>query len=391
MLETTSIRGFEVSEPWRSRRSSRTRARSGHAEPAGLRGTRDPGSGSGPATELDGLPGGTGLNIAHEAVDRHATARAPITWRCAGSARTGRCATSPTRTSAARRAASPTCSRASGSGRATSSAALAGRIPELYVARARHAQEPQRLQPALLGVRPRADPHAARAREREGARDDRAALRSGRSRRSAASLPDLEHVILVGEARRRDGRARNARLPAPAWPPPTTPTRSARPTRRTSRSSTSRAGRPASRRAPCTSTRRSSSHHVTGKLALDLHPEDVFWCTADPGWVTGTSYGIISPLSNGVTMIVDEAEFDAERWYGILESEARLRLVHGADGDPDDDEDGRRARPRARASRRSASSRASASRSTRPASSGARRRSASPSTTTGGRPRPAGS
>jgi acetyl-CoA synthetase len=44
----------------------------------------------------------------------------------------------------------------------------------------------------------------------------------------------------------------------------------------------------------------------------------VFWCTADPGWVTGTSYGIISPLTNGVTTIVDEGDFDAERWYRIL-------------------------------------------------------------------------
>ena len=61
------------------------------------------------------------------------------------------------------------------------------------------------------------------------------------------------------------------------------------------------------------------AHNVTGKLALDLHTEDVFWCTADPGWVTGTSYGIISPLTNGVTMIVDQAEFDAERWYRILQ------------------------------------------------------------------------
>jgi acetyl-CoA synthetase len=60
------------------------------------------------------------------------------------------------------------------------------------------------------------------------------------------------------------------------------------------------------------------AHHATGKLALDLHPDDVFWCTADPGWVTGTSYGIISPLTNGVTSIVDEADFDAERWYAIL-------------------------------------------------------------------------
>jgi len=62
-------------------------------------------------------------------------------------------------------------------------------------------------------------------------------------------------------------------------------------------------------------------HHVTGRYALDLHRDDVFWCTADPGWVTGTSYGIIAPLTNGVTMIVDEAEFDAERWYRILQDE----------------------------------------------------------------------
>ena len=63
------------------------------------------------------------------------------------------------------------------------------------------------------------------------------------------------------------------------------------------------------------------AHHITGRYALDLHPDDVFWCTADPGWVTGTSYGIIAPLTNGVTMIVDEAEFDAERWYRILQDE----------------------------------------------------------------------
>jgi acetyl-CoA synthetase len=63
------------------------------------------------------------------------------------------------------------------------------------------------------------------------------------------------------------------------------------------------------------------AHHVTGKYALDLHPEDIFWCTADPGWVTGTSYGIISPLSIGCTLIVDQAEFDVKRWYRILQDE----------------------------------------------------------------------
>jgi acetyl-CoA synthetase len=60
-------------------------------------------------------------------------------------------------------------------------------------------------------------------------------------------------------------------------------------------------------------------HYITGRYVLDLHPEDVFWCTADPGWVTGTSYGIIAPLLHGVTNVIDEGDFDAERWYGILE------------------------------------------------------------------------
>jgi acetyl-CoA synthetase len=63
------------------------------------------------------------------------------------------------------------------------------------------------------------------------------------------------------------------------------------------------------------------THFATGRYALDLHPEDVFWCTADPGWVTGTSYGIIAPLLHGVMSLVDEADFDAERWYGLLQDE----------------------------------------------------------------------
>jgi acetyl-CoA synthetase len=60
-------------------------------------------------------------------------------------------------------------------------------------------------------------------------------------------------------------------------------------------------------------------HYVTGKYVLDFHPEDIFWCTADPGWVTGTSYGIIAPLLHGITSIISEADFDAERWYKTLE------------------------------------------------------------------------
>ncbi len=63
-------------------------------------------------------------------------------------------------------------------------------------------------------------------------------------------------------------------------------------------------------------------HYLTGLYALDLHPDDIYWCTADPGWVTGTSYGIMAPLLHGVTSIVDQAEFDAERWYRILQNQS---------------------------------------------------------------------
>ncbi len=62
-------------------------------------------------------------------------------------------------------------------------------------------------------------------------------------------------------------------------------------------------------------------HYATGRWALDLHDDDIFWCTADPGWVTGTSYGIVAPLLHGVTSIVDEGEFDAERWLQTLQRE----------------------------------------------------------------------
>jgi acetyl-CoA synthetase len=62
-------------------------------------------------------------------------------------------------------------------------------------------------------------------------------------------------------------------------------------------------------------------HYMTGKYALDFHHGDVFWCTADPGWVTGTSYGIVAPLVHGITSIIDEGDFDAGRWFQILKKE----------------------------------------------------------------------
>ena len=63
------------------------------------------------------------------------------------------------------------------------------------------------------------------------------------------------------------------------------------------------------------------AHYATARMVLDLHSDDVFWCTADPGWVTGTSYGLIAPLALGVTCVVDEGDFAADRWYELLERE----------------------------------------------------------------------
>ena len=83
-------------------------------------------------------------------------------------------------------------------------------------------------------------------------------------------------------------------------------------------------------------------HAMSGRYALELQPGVTYWCTADPGWVTGTTYGIISPLVNRVTMIIDEAEFNLERWYGILEQEQCGHLVFGPDRHPDDDARGQR-------------------------------------------------
>ena len=54
---------------------------------------------------------------------------------------------------------------------------------------------------------------------------------------------------------------------------------------------------------------------ATGKWALDLQDDDIYWCTADPGWVTGTSYGMLAPWTNGITQLIYEGGFSASRWY----------------------------------------------------------------------------
>ncbi len=61
------------------------------------------------------------------------------------------------------------------------------------------------------------------------------------------------------------------------------------------------------------------SQYITTKYVLDLKDDDIYWCTADPGWVTGTSYGIIGPWVTGTTQCVLDAGFEANAWYAFIE------------------------------------------------------------------------
>lgn len=60
-------------------------------------------------------------------------------------------------------------------------------------------------------------------------------------------------------------------------------------------------------------------HYISGKYVLDLQDDDVYWCTADPGWVTGTSYGVFAPWLNGVTNCIVGGRFSPEQWYKMIQ------------------------------------------------------------------------
>ncbi len=269
--------------------------------------------------ELDGLPGGRGLNIAHEAVDRHATgpraSRIALRWLGKG----GR---AQDYTYADLRALTSRFANVlKGLGVAPGDRvyALAGRIPELYVAALGTLKHRSVFCPLFSAF----GPEPIRARLGIGRARVLVTTEALYRRKVAAqrfALPDLEHVLLVGDGEHptdvsgtRDYHALMATAGERFEIGPTDPEEIAL-LHFTSGTTGTPKGAVHVHQAVV-------AHHVSARYALDLHPDDVFWCTADPGWVTGTSYGIIAPLTNGVTSIVDEAEFDAERWYGILEAE----------------------------------------------------------------------
>ena len=60
-------------------------------------------------------------------------------------------------------------------------------------------------------------------------------------------------------------------------------------------------------------------HYYTGKIVLDLKDSDIYWCTADPGWVTGTSYGVFAPWLNGATNVIRGGRFSPQDWYATIQ------------------------------------------------------------------------
>ncbi len=262
--------------------------------------------------ELAGLPGGRGLNICHEAVDRHAAGpRAAVTaLRCI--ARDG---TVTELSYASLRAATSRFAnllRSLGVARGDRVFSLLGRTPELYVAALGTLKNTSVFSPLFPAFGP--EP----IRERLALGDARVLVTSPQlyERRIAPirdSLPALEHVLVTGEPPGRKTVSLAEALGASGDEfeiPPTSPEDMAL-LHFTSGTTGTPKGAVHVHEAVV-------AHHATAAFALDLRPDDVFWCTADPGWVTGTSYGIIAPLTHGLTLVTDAADFEAKRWYQIL-------------------------------------------------------------------------
>ena len=267
---------------------------------------------------LDGLPGGRGLNIAHEAVDRHASGprRDHVALRCI--ARDG------TRSDITYGALAERSSRFAnvlaglGVGPGERVFVLAPRRPELYVTVLGTLKARSVLCPLFSAFGP--EP----IRQRLELGDGRVLVTTPALYRHKVAavrdrLPGLRHVLLMGDVGDPTPEGTTALSPlldaaAPTFTVPPTDPEDMALLHFTSGTTGTPKGAVHVHDAVV-------SHHMTGRVALDLHPDDIFWCTADPGWVTGTSYGIVTPLVHGVTSIVDEGDFDTQRWYGILESE----------------------------------------------------------------------
>jgi acetyl-CoA synthetase len=267
---------------------------------------------------LDGLPHGGGLNIAHEAVDRHAGGRhgSRIALRWIGRTGARRDFTYDDLRGATNRFANVLGRLGIGKGDIV--ATLAGRIPPLYIAALGALKTGSVYTPLYSAFGP--DPIVSRmtiARARVLVTTD--VLYRRKVEPVRAQMPALEHVLLIRETAAPLPAATldfNDLLDASSGDftiPPTDPQDLA-----LLHFTSGTTGQP---KGAMHVHEAVVAHYATARFALDFHPGDRFWCTADPGWVTGTSYGIIAPLTHGLTMIVDEADFEAERWYRIIQDE----------------------------------------------------------------------
>jgi len=267
---------------------------------------------------LDGLPDGRGLNIAHEAVDRHVGTdrehRCAIRWL----GRQGAREELSYGELAERTARFANVLEELGVRAGEAVFALSGRTPLLYVAALGTLKRRAVFSPLFAAF----GPEPVRTRLELGAARVLVTTEAQYRRKVAdlrAALPDLEHVLLVdvdAAAAPAGTRSLPALLETASPDYEIGPTDPEDPALLHFTSGTT--GTP---KGAVHVHEAVVAHHATGRRALDLRDGDVFWCTADPGWVTGTSYGIISPLTNGATLVVDEGDFDAERWYGILRDE----------------------------------------------------------------------
>jgi len=270
--------------------------------------------------ELSGLPGDpTSLNIAHEAVDRHAAGpdRDQLAIRWLGKRREVRDYTYGQLRHLTNQFANVL--ERLGVAKGDRVYALLGRTPELYVTALGTLKHRAVFCPLFSAF----GPEPIRARLAIGDARVLVTTESLYARKVAAlraALPHLEHVVLVGDELAitavpgTQDYGRLMREVSDEYTIGRTDPEDAALLHFTSGTTGLPKGALHVHRAVV-------MHHVTGRLALDFRPGDVFWCTADPGWVTGTSYGIIAPLTNGITSIVDEADFDVERWYGILQDQ----------------------------------------------------------------------
>ena len=268
-------------------------------------------------SELQGLPGGKGLNIAHEAVDRHADGsfRDHVALHWLGSEGATRTFTYGELKGQSNRFAN--ILKGLGIGRGDTVCVLAGRIPELYIAALGILKNTSVFCPLFSAFGP--EP----IYQRLSRGDAKILVTTEHYYRQKVSqlmenLPKLKYVLLVdAEDHLQDCLLSLPRLMEESSDtyciPPTDPEDIA-----VLHFTSGTTGMP---KGALHAHGAALTHYMTGKYVMDFHPDDVFWCTADPGWVTGTSYGIISPLLHGITNVVDESEFDAMRWCRILASQ----------------------------------------------------------------------